>query len=146
MSATTVINGILSTIQADPSILSEFGLPNIKKGIETNFDVNAATKGVRVATEFSRQRRSAMTSNTKVDAWYGYTLLAYFYEADAQKVDERMTQYNEIMRAPIDKKPDLGVGVLDVIMAQTLYRKSVKIPNLYFCIFPLVCRAREVIP
>lgn len=144
MSATTVRNALIAQIQGDAALITEFGSGNIKKGVETRFDLKVSSKGVRVGTELSRQRTSDLTSNGKIDARYGFGVLAYFYEDDPGKVDDRMTLYDELIREAIEKDLTLGVGVLDLDIGQTRYRVNASIPNLFYCYFPVLCWVREI--
>ncbi len=144
MSARTVRDALISQLQADTVLLAEFTAPQIKKGVESNFDINTATKGLRVALEISSQQPIGMNS-TKVNATYGYSTIAYFYETDPEQVDDRMGQYDEIIREAVEKDLDLGsINPTRIIIGQTRYRNHPKINNLYFCIIPVAVSVREI--
>ena len=131
MSATSVRNALLSQLQADSVLGAEFGSTNVKKGIEANFDLDAATKGVRVGIQFSSQKMKEFVSK-KVDAAYGFSLIAYFLETDFAKVDDRMILYDEFMREAVENIPDLGIDQLRLTIGTPQSRQHTKAQKLYF--------------
>lgn len=142
MSATSVRNALLTQLQADTALIAEFTAPQIKKGVELHFDVTTATKGLRVAMELSNQRLIDILSS-RVEATYGFSLLAYFYETDVGAVDDRMALYDELIREAVEKTLDLGINATRLLIGQTRYRQHQKVENLYFAVIPVSVHVRE---
>jgi len=142
MSATTVRDALLTQLQADTALVSEFTAPQIKKGVELNFDIKAATKGLRLAITASDQELVDMLSK-RVNASYAYLVLAYFYETNPENVDDRMNLYDEIIREGVEKILDIGIEGARVSIGQTKYSQHPKIENLYFVVIPALIKVRE---
>lgn len=143
MSGKTVRNALIAQLQANTVLAAEFGATNIRKGIETQFDINTNTKGLRIATELSRQANADMTGG-KINAMYGFSVVAYFYETDSGLVDDRMSEYDEWIREAIESDFSLGINVQKMEIGQTTYRTHQRIKNIYLAIIPLLCLVREL--
>lgn len=142
MSLKATLNALVSVLQADATLSANIGAANIKKGVETTFDLSVSTKGIRVHT-FSDGGALQNIGGTKIDAYYSYVIMGFFYEEDVSIAEDIKLDYNTWIRNAVEA--DLSLGL------PSIYETSVGVGHfdihpvkkgLNFVMFPVVCKEK----